>query len=287
MCNLEQTTLIMRTFLIAIIDCQVILGSLSVHAQPPRLNDRQLLYDETKWEMQVGLIKENAYTYHIKGDTLINGNIWKKVYNYTFWPGLAQTYYAAIRDVGNKVYAIRKGNFKPRLLYDFSLREGDIVQCGLESTSFGCLLETDEPLDTLLGFPFKAFLRVERIDTIQAQGIKHRFFTLTLLDAFKCPQVFYEDAIIGNVVWVEGVGSGSGPFSPWLPLHPQGSFFLSCYINGNCIFTDQDFYEANSLNNNHQHGFSNDKIIFDLLGRTVSQPTRGVYIQGKKKRMVK
>ena len=65
----------------------------------------------------------------------INGEKWKKVYNYRFWPVEGKrfdTYYSSIREVGKKVYAIAKGSNRQRLLYDFDLKEGNIVRCGIE-----------------------------------------------------------------------------------------------------------------------------------------------------------
>lgn len=106
------------------------------------------------WETREGMIMENTYGNCIDGDTLIDGESWKKVYNYHGFPEFNYSYYAAIRDVGTKVYAIAKGSSRPRLLYDFGLKEGQTVRCGVEGNAFGCLLDADEKPDTLLGFEF-------------------------------------------------------------------------------------------------------------------------------------
>lgn len=157
------------------------------------------------WETRVGWTEENVYCNRIDGDTLINGESWKKVYNFYAFPELNYSYYAAIRDVGKKVYAIAKGSSRPRLLYDFGLKVGDIVRCGVEGTAFGCLLDEGEQLDSLLGFRLFYYLRLERIDTVESCGLKHPRFTLTMLDPFKDKLMMADD-----IVWVEGIGSGAG-----------------------------------------------------------------------------
>ena len=229
-----------KKFLLPYLFCFVLQ---TVQAQDSQLEYRLFAQDGKEWSAQIGGIKENVYNSFIDGDTVISGETWKKVYNYIFMPIFGTSYYCAIRDVDKKVYAITKGSNRPRQLYDFGLKVGDMVRCGIEGNSFGCLLERNETPDTLLGFPFIAYLKVERIDTITARGLQHRRFTLTLLDSFRQHFLSGEEGrVIENVVWVEGVGSGAGPFSPWLPLPPKYSFLQACDINRTCIFGFPDFY---------------------------------------------
>ena len=263
---------------------------ISIQAQTSALDYHPFAPEGKKWETQVGLIKENVYGNLIDGDTLINGEKWKKVYNY-WWSEENSWYYAAIRDVGKKVYGIAKGSNRQRLLYDFDLKEGNIVRCGVEGNTFGCLLDRDEKFDTLQGFPFESYLKVERIDTIVVRNSVLRRLTLSLLDAFKEYYRVGFDAEIGNIVWVEGVGSGAGPFSPWMPLPPEGRIYSSCNVNKNCIFTCSDFYstdntqaitptESVEVNPSNEHSF-------DLSGRRVTNGSglpKGIYIENGRKR---
>lgn len=227
---------------------------ISAHAQD-RQDDYYPFAQEGKiWKAQVGIIMENQYGNCVDGDTLINGESWKKVYNYHGFPEFNYSYYAAIRDVGKKVYAIAKGSNRSRLLYDFNLKEGQTVRCGVEGNAFGCLLDTDERPDTLLGFEFASSLRVERIDTIETRGLKFRRFTLTFLDHFKYPlinkQSKNEQGILydtGNIIWVEGIGSNVGPFFPWWALQPQHAFVTTCYVGKTYIFGSSDFYNTKVL----------------------------------------
>lgn len=258
--------------------------SISASAQSSQLDYRPFAQEAKLWEAQVGLIKENVYGNRIDGDTIINGEMWKKVYNYTFSPDFNYTYYAAIRDAGQKVYAIAKGSTRPRLLYDFGLKVHDMVRCGVEGNAFGCLLDEGEKPDNLLGFPFVSYLRVERIDTIRVRGLEHRRFTLIMLDAFR-----ERMQTVDKIIWIEGVGSGAGPFSPWMPLPPRGTFFQSCEIDRTCIIGYSDFYE-NSVTNAISNIQSYKKIgtIYDLQGRRLMKdPEKGLYIQDGQIKMIK
>ena len=111
-----------------IFTCLLLTMCMTVHAQSSKMEYRPFALEGKSWRSQVGRIEENAYYNSIDGDTLIGGESWKKVYNSMYMPGLrTPSYYAAIRDVGKKVYAIAKGSNRPRLLYDFGLNEGDMV----------------------------------------------------------------------------------------------------------------------------------------------------------------
>ena len=237
-------------------------------------------------ERQVGGIKENLYCNRIDGDTLIYGESWKKVYNYIAFPEFNYRYYASIRDVGKKVYAIAKGDSRPRLLYDFGLKTGDVVSCGIEGNAFGCLLDKDEQPDSLLGFPFVSYLKVERIDTIKACGMERRRFTFTLLNAYYEPM-----ETSGEIIWVEGIGSGGGPFSPWMPLPPRRTVYQSYMLNGTYIFSDTDFYDPEVL---VQVGSISSSEIeennsFSLSGHRLTTPPtqKGIYIRDGKKVLIK
>ena len=259
-------------------------------AQTAKIEYRPFAENGKVWKAQVGGIKENLYGNRIDGDTLIYGESWMKVYNYVGFPDFGCSYYASIRDVGNKVYAIAKGSKKPRLLYDFSLKKGDVVKCGVEGNAFGCLLDKNEQPDTLLGFPFVAYLRVENVDTIKARGLLHRRFTLTMLDAYREFFRSEDGVLISNIVWIEGIGSGAGPFSPWMALPPRDSYLQSCELNKVCLFGYPDFYENYAMGDvSSTRSISSPPVVpYDLQGRRLTdKPASGVYIENGKKRVVK
>ena len=269
--------------------CLLLSFNMVVCAQNPQLEYRSFASEGKVWKNQVGAIEENVYCNQIDGDTIINGENWKKVYNYISFSKFNYSYYAAIRDVGMKVYVIVKGCSRPRLLYDFGLKKGDVIRCGIEGNALACLLDAGEQLDTLLGFPFVSYLKVERIDTIKARGLQHRRFILSMLDAFKEYHMNGEEPIIGNIVWIEGVGSGAGPFSPWIPLPPQNFLMQFCDVNKVCLFGYPDFYEIYETNGiNGSRFISNTPAgYYDLQGRMMQHPNNGINIHYGKKQVVK
>lgn len=267
--------------------CVMCLNCMLTQAQTSQLNYHPFAQDGKKWETQVGGIKENIYGNRIDGDTVINGDSWKKVYNYIGSTDFNNSYYAAIRNVGKKVYIIAKGSNRPRLLYDFELKIGDMVRCGVEGNAFGCLLDNEEKPDTLLGFPLIAYLKVENIDTIHVNGpyVRESYlcrFTFALLDSFK-----ERVGMVNNIIWIEEVGSGAGPFSPWLPLPPRDTFLQSCEVNNICIFGALGFYENYQPNVilGPQYRTTKNSRLYDMEGHRLSSlpQKNGIYIQNRKK----
>ena len=159
----------------------------------------------------------------------------------------------------------------------------------MEGNAFGCLLDKDEPTDTLLGFPFDSFLKVDRIDTVKLyDGQDYRRFTLSMWDAYK------DLPIASPIVWIEGLGSGAGPFSPWMaqsPILPGRTYpvyYTYYYMDNSCITRSDLFYELNSDTPNavnFSQPTKEESTLYDLLGRKLSgKPKRGIYIEdGKKK----
>ena len=178
------------------------------------------------------------YTLRINGDTIIGGTTYKKVYKegVTVDKQLLYTYPAEaiermeknvhqedatttlypefLREADKKVYArmIRKeyGIDKEYVLYDFSVAAGEKV-----SSEF--------PLTNTF---------ISSIDTIEVKGRNFRRYRLG-------PEDYggYEP------LWVEGVGHPGGPFlSARAMTNDDMSYkLLSCYEDGECIFTNEDF----------------------------------------------
>ena len=268
---------------------------MSAQAQTQELEYRPFVQEGKVFKTQ-GLIKEDFTYTEIEGDTLINGETWKKVYNSMPWAGrLKHSYFAAVREVDKKVYAIAKDSDRPRLLYDFNLGyvdgDADRLLCGIEGNSFGCLIDTraGEKGDKLMGFDFRSRLYLDEIDTVRLDdGLEYRRFTFLLTD-----KNFGSVVIADSIVWIEGLGSATGPFSPWMPrlLYPEeygyGPVYeTSYYVNGKLITTSSSFYESATPSaistpkpaNEHDN-------LYDLQGRCLSsKPAHGIYIEdGKKK----
>ena len=268
--------------------------SISALGQTTELGYRPFVEEGKIWETQVGGIKENVYRYQIEGDTIIAGESWKKAYSsYGFYHN---SYFAAIREVGRKIYAIAKGSNRPRLLYDFNLKAGDWVKCGMEGNAFCCLLEKGEKADSLLGFQFISYLKVEHIDTIKYSYYNDndkyfRRFTLTAFDAYQEPYVDDDGFIRCNIIWVEGIGSGAGPFCPWMPLPPRRFSIQQCYIGRQFLFGTDGFRQEEypSIVIGSQSEVIPPTDVYDLQGRKNNSQFRrkGIYIQNGVKRVIK
>ena len=268
---------------------------MSLQAQIEELEYHPFVEEGKVFKTQ-GYIKEDFTYTEIEGDTLINGETWKKVYNSMPWAGrLKHSYFAAVREEGKKVYAIAKGSDRPRLLYDFNMGfdEGslDFVTCGIEGTDFGCLIDywSGEKCDKLLGFNFLSKLLLEDIDTVRLDdGSVRRRFTFCLTD-----RNFATIMIADSIMWIEGLGSCSGPFSPWMPrikmveFDDEPLYNISYYLNGKLITDSSGFYDKD---NEIPSAASRPKPareqngIYDLQGRSLPDKTeRGIYIKDGRK----
>ena len=158
----------------------------------------------------------------------------------------------------------------------------------------------------MLGFEFEAYLKVSRSDTITeyheySEDQVHRVFILTLLDAYHLPlmDVGGEVSIYNNVVWIEGVGSYTGPFSPWMPLPARNFTSRCCKVNKNYIYGYPDDYEpyyfewggdeeeVETAVNSHNNNYGNN-ALFNLFGIQMTRlPDRGIYIQNGRKFVVR
>ena len=217
------------------------------------------------------------YSLRINGDTIIDGITYKKIYkeneiidkilvqtdpadaiqsmekNLHLEKNVTTLYPEFMREEGKTVYGRWKDwSNQEFILYDFSVAEGEKL-----SNKF--------PLGEVL---------INSISTITAHGQSFRCFHLG-------PNYGYEP------LWVEGIGHPGGPFLSADAMMNDGKSYtlLSCYEDGTCIFTADDFKLANtikSIQSDVRHAFK----IYDLQGRRLSkEPAHGVYIQNGRKRI--
>ena len=209
-------------------------------AQEPTDGYRPLVQEGKSWKVKEQdvikdqVVERDEHNYRIQGDTLINGKTWKKAY---YSNGTGQTaYYAAIREEGRKVYAIMEGSTRQRLIYDFNVKVGDILRCGMPSSQFHCILEPEEALDNWLGYPLETSMRLVGIDTVTAFGQEARRYVFTV-------HWQANEFLDGHVVWIEGVGSDGGPFMSWTIIPMQDlDFDIECRDGDGNMFGKTDFY---------------------------------------------
>lgn len=153
------------------------------------------------------------YKYWFNGDTTINGLKYKAVYMQYMdsVPNIDRAnYYAAVREdtLAEKVYCFQAEDTMERLLYDFSLVEGD------EASVYNY-------------WPWKEEMPiiVESVDSILINGSYRKRIVL----------MEYCDDIVW---WIEGIGSTLGTFEP-APycIVDGGSILLLCvHIDGELIY---------------------------------------------------
>lgn len=157
--------------------------------------------------------------YGFQGDTLINSELWFKLYSTS--DSLFQSnllYRGLLREENNKVYYLDTLN-QLDTLYDFSLNVGDSV------------------LFDLYGM-YPEWLQVVNIDSVQISGDYYRRlkFSEPTMNAF--------DEL--NEVWIEGIGSIHGPLFPNFPVkfsqEIPDSMLVSCtYSNNQQVWQHQSY----------------------------------------------
>ena len=210
------------------------------------------------------------FSYFMQGDTLIGGQVCKKMYKDDS-AASSPIYIGAFYEEGGKVYSCYSNRNELIQIYDFSCKEGETCMCyGVEK-------------------------EVLRIDTIVGKDYSFRFFFL-----FDKMDDYMYSSLDNLTVLVDGIGGDTSDF-----LHPGGGMgggdgLLSCEQNG------EMFYTANIVANNYYSDFVNwltdllrDRVltgiavptasslpavndIYDMQGRRLSSVLRkGVYIKGR------
>ena len=256
---------------------------------------RQLAVEGKKWQV-------DGMNYRIAGDTIIGDEPWKKLCSNYPLGGDHDAFLAAMRQEGDKVYAIFNGEDKRRLLYNFGLQVGDRVRTIIQAwPTILVLLEADEEYEGTV-----QEITLTDIDTIDVCGQELRRFTFKTDSQLKAPSRAGGDGSYKNFVWVEGVGSERGLLKSWCTIHDEGTMDC-CTLDGNIIFRYEDFHKESILTAIHDISASeivngksskgkslNSKSLngqwYDLTGRqirngqwTMDNVPRGVYVRDGKK----
>ena len=169
------------------------------------------LWDDEQWTKDV--------SYVIKGTTEIDGETYYKMYRISEGDS---TYYCALREEDKKVW-MNSSYYGHKLLYDFGMSAGDSYMPS--SNQFCYQLTYIEPL---------------LFHNNQKLNVYH--YEITEQGNPTEPAIFFASAPI-----VEGVGCevGWNIMELYAPIPPNGILngetFLSCYEDGECIFTADDF----------------------------------------------
>ena len=207
-------------------------------------------------------------TYMVKGDTIIGDRLYKKIIEED--RGL---YLYALREEGGKVYSVSstdkygEPNKEEVLWYDFSVSKGDIIE-----TQYYSLQVTETDRVAVNGYLFK---RIRLKWTVKSH-----------------PEEYY-----GMGIWIEGIGSDLGPFSPysWGRDSNGYHFMEECFVKGQSLFSHDDFtapaWEGEqSLESSQTIMPQPSASTYDIQGCQLSnskwsnrQMRKGVYIQNGRK----
>ena len=141
----------------------------------------------------------------IKGDTVIQGNNYKKTYSDTSFQfnfGISK-YVCALRELNKKVYFVKSGDVNEYLLYDYSKNVNDTVSIYPFFLGYSNNLAVRK-------------LKIDSIDFVTLNGIVRKRFK------FNANSNFHMDEY-----WYEGIGSSFGILTPFLSV-TDNSYTLLC-----------------------------------------------------------
>ena len=145
--------------------------------------------------------------FYFKGDTVINQNNYKKLYQNACDQNM--TYYiAAMREVDKKTYAVFQGESKEKLIYDFGLNKGDDFYSELTNIAY----------------------KVQEVDSVIVNGEKRK-------------RINFEYSFD---VWIEGIGSLDNHYLPY-PLNGILTYDIGKRFNyqknkGDLVYNTSEWY---------------------------------------------
>lgn len=237
----------------------------SRRAEPVPAECLPLVEDGKSWQIEI-LNNDHTevirkYTYSVSGDSLIDGQVWKKVH--LLHDG-QEDYYAGLRQEGPLVYALPKGNDPEQkyVLYDFSVKVGYGLSSGLR----------------LLTIPDQYYLNnleIIRIDTVCMYGQSRRRYEM---EARLRNQMASFETRHDRLTWIEGIGSNAGLFVPDVGAEFE-NFRVVCTLHGQEIFRMGDFVGPDGAV--QARPSTAPGALYDLQGRRLAEPPqRGLYIRG-------
>lgn len=217
-------------------------------------NYLSLVEQGKKWTYRCnGHVYEFDYRYTLEGDTTVAGNDCLKMYSDNKDNKGEIRYEGALYEENKKVYCFYPEKDEATLLYDFGCKVHDTLKIGnVDLISLS--------IDTITGIICKG----ERYD-FQAQLPEED-----------------ESFVMGIVSWIEGVGATKDFFN-MLPLAGNYNSLVACEVNGEVLYQSSTAIQSVRSRQPNDNG-----AIFDLQGRRLSSlPSKGIYIQNGRKRIVR
>ena len=257
---------------------------LSIIAQ----NDYYPLVSEGKtWEFaHVGMLpsQQEKWLFMLSSDTIINGVNYKKLYQEN---NQGAVYYRAMREEGRKVYCIPRDSQEEHLLFDFGMQVGDSVYClGGDRFDNGFIIDTPVDESQVEMVRLMKLIGTDTYTNKEGLDLQRYHFSVMIRSRHADGSVTeYEEQ--SPVTWIEGIGSRNDyTFNSWyVEMVSSYSWMLT-----KCYDSLQIFYEvdASRIADNNVLPQPPNHTIYDLTGRRLAAPpTRSIYIQNGKKRVVK
>lgn len=217
--------------------------------------------------------EKQPYSYEVRGDTIVGEYSYKKVY---YQKDDDERLSFMLRDDEHKVYKLYPDQ-EEFLLFDFGRNDVGQVHSWISYWDNNWVTNW----------------MIYAIDTIQVNDYFFRRYCCyqkyseTELDTIEDGEGIVED------YWVEGIGSARyGIEASNLEVEARlpgiTEYFISCYENGNCIFTADDFKKPAYTTGIQkvERTSKQYETIYNLQGVRTDQPKKGVYIQNGKKLIV-
>ena len=231
-------------------------------------------------------VHEEPYSYVVKGDTVLGRTVCKKVY---YRDATSERLAFTMMEIERGVYLRNPGGKAWTQPYEFG--RYDIGRVFDWNSAYG---------------RGHVFWMLNTIDTIAVRGQDFRrlIFLQKTIEGGRQDSLTHinDDEDVWHEIWIEGVGSQytgiEYPIHEEPPVSKDYTRFVSCYENGQCIFTAEDFTTA--IHNVPAPQIANRKSLngkcYDLSGRRIvnsslltphSSLPKGIYIKDGKKVVVK
>ena len=224
-----------------------------IPSEPPESDTIPGYYKDIKGRWGVGW----PHTIVLKGDTIMNGVSYKKLFN-------NGRFVCGLREEDGCIYECHWDGVPEQTAFNFNLRPGDIFK--------GEINDTDQ-------------LEIKQVRTFDFNGTSRRCMDIWAYQE----EMEYMDALVDY--WIEGIGCMAGPYLPfwWNVIGPQ-ALLLSCYDGDECIFTIEDlkrFTNPSSCpDDNHPHAIdlglpSGTKWACCNVGASIPEGYGGYYAWGE------
>ena len=181
----------------------------------------------------------------LRGDTIINGASYKKLYqvNGLGTSGQTNEYFRAMRETDRKVYCIPHNSQEEHLLFDFNLQAGDSVFCEGDIQYYsGFITETAFDESQVETVRYMKLIGTDTYTSDEGVALRRYYFSMKVKSKFTDGSVsIYEYS--SPVTWIEGIGpKNDNTFNSW--CEKDGSSFS--WMLTRCYDSDHFLYEVDS-----------------------------------------